>query len=69
MHAEALAATFAKHTAIAQLNRESVDLALELNPGADDQLKAIALAGAIAQLAWLAIDLQQAHHRQLTVAA
>jgi hypothetical protein len=68
MHADALAATFAKHTAIAQLNRESVDLALELNHTEDTCIRAIALAGAIAQLAWLAIDLQQAHKR-LAVAA
>ena len=68
MHAEALAAAFRRHSSIAQLNAEAVTLALDL-PGDDDHLKAIVLAGAIAQLAWLAIDLKQGHRQRFTVVA
>ena len=51
-----------------QPSGEAVTLALDL-PGDDDHLKAIALAGAIAQLAWLTIDLKQARRQRLTVVA
>ena len=55
----AIANAFHRQATIAAIHRESVDLALELPYGDEDGLlKAVAVAGAVAQLGWLICELR-----------
>ena len=54
-----IGAAFRRQATIAAINREAVQLALELPYGDEDGLlKAVAVAGAVAQLGWLICELR-----------
>ncbi len=55
--ADSLDATFRRHSAIALLNAESVELALALDSADDAHLQALAVASALAMPGWLFRDL------------
>jgi hypothetical protein len=55
----AMANAFRRQATVAAIHRESVQLALELPYGDEDaQLKAVAVAGAVAQLGWLICEMR-----------
>jgi hypothetical protein len=55
----AIGAVFRRQATVAAIHRESVQLALELPYGDEDaQLKAVAVAGAVAQLGWLICEIR-----------